>query len=67
MALLASAAAAAWGGGELFSYNRENFMFDKDSCSMLLPSPDAKPRGYATKGDAMAGKNLTVRLVKLST
>ena len=29
MELLAGAAAAAWGGGELFSYNRENYMFDK--------------------------------------
>lgn len=30
MELLAGAAAAAWGGGELFSYNRENYMFDKE-------------------------------------
>lgn len=30
MELLAGAAAAAWSGGELFSYNRENYMFDKE-------------------------------------
>lgn len=34
MELLAGAAAAAWGGGELFSYNRENYMFDKDGHAM---------------------------------
>jgi len=33
MELLAGAAAAAWSGGELFSYNRENYMFDKDMAS----------------------------------
>ena len=37
MELLAGAAAAAWGGGELFSYNRENYMFDKDEGARLEP------------------------------
>ena len=35
MELLAGAAAAAWGGGELFSYNRENYMFDKDAATIF--------------------------------
>lgn len=38
MELLAGAAAAAWGGGELFSYNRENYMFDKEFHSIWLHS-----------------------------